>query len=292
MDKDLKHIKFKSHKNIFFDIVDLKEFLGNNKPTSYIYKPHLVKFYAIVFIKTGSGLHTIDFKEYSCVEGMILTIGKNQIHHFHNNSNLEGKLLLFTNDFLVSYLMKIHELRALQLFNDSFSKPILKLSALELEDFTRLIQQIEIEYLETNDDFSIEIIRSQLHILIISLFRIKSKKEPIYRHKKHIDTFIKFQNLVEANVFQSTKVKFYARELGISTKTLNTITKSIIHMNAKEMIDEINMKQVKRLLINTNLSIQEIANKAGFKESSNFHNYFKRQSNTTPEAFRKGQSSY
>ena len=98
--------------------------------------------------------------------------------------------------------------------------------------------------------------------------------------------FVAFQDLVENNSFQTTKVQYFADKMNISTKTLNTITKSIVHKTAKQFIDEICTKQIKRLLINTKLSIKEIAYQSGFEETTNFYKYFKRQTQTTPEQFR------
>ena len=74
--------------------------------------------------------------------------------------------------------------------------------------------------------------------------------------------------------------------MSVSTKTLNTITKSIVNKSAKAFVDEISTKQIKRLLINTKLSIKEIAYQSGFEETTNFYKYFKRQTQVTPEQFR------
>jgi len=88
------------------------------------------------------------------------------------------------------------------------------------------------------------------------------------------------------NVTNTTKVNDYAKMMAISAKTLNSISKSIVHKAAKEFIDEICIKQIKRLLINTPLSIKEIAYESGFEETTNFYKYFKRQVQMTPEQFR------
>ena len=105
-------------------------------------------------------------------------------------------------------------------------------------------------------------------------------------NRKYLSEFIQFQNLVEKQVKTHKKVHNYAKIMGISTKTLNTVSRSIVHKSAKEFIDDICTKQIKRLLINTELSIKEIAYAMGFEESTNFYKYFKRQTQLTPEQFR------
>ncbi len=150
-----------------------------------------------------------------------------------------------------------------------------------------MINRIEEEYLDENDVHSLEIIRSELHILITKLYRIKSKNGQSLNSKKYLNEFVSFQNLVESDVFKCNKVSYYTEKLGISTKMLNVITNAIVNKSAKRFIDEICTKQIKRLLINTDLSIKEIAFEAGFREISNFHNYFKRQTKLTPKQFRQ-----
>lgn len=283
-----KHIKFDNQQNekAEFDIIKLEKLYVRKNLDHSIEANHKVEFYVLLFIEDGQGFHSIDLIDYPCSKGTLLTIRKDQIHKFFKDSNLKGKLLVFTNDFLVSYLQEMEAQKIMLLFNEQLSSPKLQLNDSDFKDIAKLVYHIEKEYFEIVDSFQMSIIRSALHILITKLFRIKSKEESINFEKKHLSEFIKFQNLVENNATQTTKVKDFAAKMNISTKTLNTITKSVVHKSAKEFIDEICTKQIKRLLINTKLSIKEIAYQSGFEETTNFYKYFKRQTQSTPEQFR------
>lgn len=283
-----KHIKFESQKNKKnqFDIIKLEELYQREGLDHSIENHHKVEFFILLFIEEGIGSHTIDFIDYPCSKGTLLTIRKDQIHKFNKSENLKGSLLIFTDEFLVNYLEKLEAHKTLLLFNEFLTNPKIQLNDSEFSDVKKLIYHIENEYFETIDSFQMSIIRSALHILVTKLFRIKSKKEKIDVDKKYLRDFIKFQNLVEINTKQTTKVKDFASEMNISTKTLNTITRSVVHKSAKEFIDEICTKQIKRLLINTEHSIKEIAYQSGFEETTNFYKYFKRQTQSTPEQFR------
>lgn len=282
------HIKFQNHQNPYaaFDLVKLKYLFQRKKLDHSPFQLHIVEFYVIVLIEEGEGLHTIDFTEYKYEKGTLLTIRKDQIHKFHESSSAKGIVLLFTDEFLVSYLEKLEALKSLQLFNEVLGVPKIQLSEAELKEVSDLVKRIEKEYFKVNDDHSLGIIRSELHILTTKLYRIKSNKNQLIVNRKYLSEFIDFQNLVEQEVTKYTKVKDYAKLIGVSTKTLNTITKTIVNKSAKEFIDDICTKQIKRLLINTELSIKEIAYASGFEESTNFYKYFKRQTQTTPEQFR------
>ncbi len=283
-----KNIKFQNKQNpkARFDLIKLEELFGRKDIDHSPAVLHRVEFYILLFFEKGQGYHTIDFTDYNCSKGTLLTVRKDQIHKFFRSDNLKGKLLLFTNDFLVSYLEEIEAQKTMLLFNELLGVPKLQLSNREFKLIQQVIKRIENEYFTINDNHSLAIIRSEVHILITQLFRIKSRKEQINFEKKYVKEFVEFQNLVERHVVKTTKVQDFAQILGLSTKTLNTITKSIVHKSAKEFVDEICTKKIKRLLINTKLSIKEIAYQSGFEETTNFYKYFKRQTQTTPEQFR------
>jgi len=281
------HIAFNNQQNpkIAFDLLRIEELRQRDNLDHNPCNLHLVEFYLIVVLEGGQGLHTIDFTDYNCRQGSILTIRKDQLHKF-SRSNLKGYLLLFTDEFLTHYLDKLEVLKTLQLFNELLGHPIIQLEVDELAEISALIQRIAKEYNNLNDPYSVEIIRSELHILITKLYRIKSSKKLIVVTKQYLNEFVTFQNLVEQHVRTTIRVKDYARMMNCSTKTLNNISKSIINKTAKEFIDEISLKQIKRLLINTNHSIKEIAFSSGFEEATNFYKYFKRLTQITPEQFR------
>lgn len=247
---------------------------------------HKVEFFILLFITEGKGKHKIDFTEYSYERGTLFTIRKDQIHRFFREEAAKGYLLLFTDEFLVSYLDSLEGQKSLQLFNELLGEPKIQLLAEEFSTISALVQRIEAEYVSVMDEYSPSIIRSELHILISKLFRIKSHRHQVLNGKKYLAEFITFQELVEKRVRNTTRVSDYASEMAVSTKTLNTISKSILGKTAKEFIDEISIKQIKRLLINTSLQVKEIAYLSGFEETSNFYKYFRRQVGMTPEQFR------
>lgn len=288
MIKNPIHVKFKNGQNpkAAFDVVSLEELLARRDLEHSPYQLHVVEFYIILLIEEGKGTHTIDFTDYKYEQGTLITIRKDQIHKFYTSTIGKGTLLLFTDDFLVSYLEKLEALKSLQLFNEFLSVPKIQLSKTELLEISNLLERIKKEYAAVHDEYSLGIIRSELHILLAKLYRIKSDKHLITSNRKYLSEFIDFQNLVEKHANSYKKVKDYAKMIGVSSKTLNTITKNIVNKTAKEFIDDICTKQIKRLLINTQLSIKEIAFASGFEESTNFYKYFKRQTKLTPEQFR------
>ena len=283
-----KNVKFSNNQNrgSQFDLIRLEELFLRKEMDHSPEVLHKVEFYIILIIEEGKGFHTIDFIDYQCEPGTLITIRKDQIHKFIKGKNIKGSLLLFTDELLVSYLEEMESQKTMLLFNELLGSPRLQLLGSGFRDVLEIVNRIKEEYFEVNDSHSLGIIRSELHILITKLFRIKAKSEKIDFGKKYLSEFVSLQKLIEENITETRTVRDYAQMMGFSSKTLNSITKSIIHKSAKEFIDEICTKQIKRLLINTKLSVKEIAYRSGFEETTNFYKYFKRQTNVTPEQFR------
>ncbi len=288
MKEKTKIIKFSNHQNpnSQFDLIRLEELILRRNLDHSPIDLHRVEFYIILFIEDGQGYHTIDFTDFECSRGTLITIRKDQIHKFVNSNNLKGSLLLFTDDFLVSYLEDMEVQKTILLFNELLVAPKLQLVKGDFEIINTIIGRIKEEYLNVKDKHSLSIIRSELHILITNLFRIKAKTVKVDFDKKYLKEFIQLQESIEENVTKTTRVIDYAVMMGMSSKTLNAITKSIVQKSTKEFIDEICTKQIKRMLINTQLSIKEVAYLSGFPETTNFYKYFKRQTQYTPEQFR------
>ena len=291
MDSDILDISFENRQNpkSSFDMIGLEELLKRKNLDHNPKNPHRVRFFMILLVTGGKGEHVVDFSPYPLEKGTILTIRKDQIHRFVPGKAL-GFLILFTDDLLVSYLEEQEVNKTLQLFNELLGIPKIQLGPTEYEEIRNLVRELEKEYFTRKDEYTPEIIRSYVHILINKLYRAKSDKGQIVHNKKYLKEFIQFQQLVEENCFQTKKVGDYARMLGLSSKTLNTISQSIVHKSAKVFIDEILILQIKRLLINSPLTIKEVAYMVGFDEPSNLYKYFKKYTNSTPEAFRKSHT--
>ena len=288
MKEELHNVKFENqvNPNSTFDIIRLEKLFKRKDLEFDPAQLHKVGFFMLLFVTEGEGSHTIDFTEYKYKRGSLLTVRKDQIHKFFRSDSPKGYLLLFTDDFLVSYLEKLEVEKTLQLFNELLGSPKLQLSKVDFLIIKQIVDRIKEEYLEIGDEYSLAIIRSELNILITKLFRIKSKDNQTFVDRKYLSEFIEFQKLVESNASKTTRVNDYASLMNVSTKTLNNISRSVVNKAAKQFIDEVCTKQIKRLLINTNLTIKEVAYASGFAETTNFYKYFKRQVNMTPEHFR------
>ncbi|WP_397444976.1 AraC family transcriptional regulator [Polaribacter sp. R77954] len=272
--------------NSNFKILKLEDlFLSEN--SAVFEKNHKVNFYTIMVITNDIGRHSIDYNDFYYSKGTVLAIRKDQIHRFYINNNVKGYLLLFKEEFLNSYLNERQVSMTIQMFNEWIISPKTQFNKDEFLQILQLSTQIEKEFTNLSDDYSLKIIRSQLHVLITLIHRTKSKGYNKIQLGNYLKEFIKFQGLLEKNYIKSKKVQYYANKLGFSSKKLNTIVQFIANKSAKVFIDDVVIIKAKNYLLHSNLSIKEVSFKLGFKDPANLCKYFKKHTKFTPEAYRK-----
>ncbi len=287
MKKNFKEITFanKEKESFQFDLVSFQDLLKKKPSDHSQFEFHKLSFFAIFIITEKEGKYNLNFNDYEYKKGTLFTVRKDNIHKFYQ-SKAKGKLLVFTENFIVNHSNKLEASKLFMLFNEMLASPKLELNNMEFKEVLALIELIKEENVGVNDRYSPSIVRNFVQILITKLFRIKSKNHLVFDDNKYLTKFLELQKLVEADCFNNKKVSYYANIMGVTSKTLNNITQSIIHRTAKSFINEIVIIQCKRLIINSQDSLTEIAYQVGFNESTNFFKYFTKYTGVSPSQFR------
>ena len=96
----------------------------------------------------------------------------------------------------------------------------------------------------------------------------------------------RFKALIEQNFASHWKVSQYAKALSISPTHLSRLTRAANGMSALRMIEARLMREARRNLAYTNLSISSIAYTLGFSDPAYFSRVFARDAGISPKAFR------
>ena len=125
-----------------------------------------------------------------------------------------------------------------------------------------------------------------LRLLITIERTINTKQTDLLGSYNH--TLLKnFQLLIEENYSMLRLPKEYAELLYITPNHLNAVCNDLLGISAGKLIRDRIILEAKRLLINLDLLVSEIADKLNFADQSYFIKFFKNHEGLTPEKFRK-----
>jgi AraC family transcriptional activator of pobA len=97
------------------------------------------------------------------------------------------------------------------------------------------------------------------------------------------------RRLVDQHFRNQRLISFYAEKLAMTADRLNDHVKRATGVTAGHLIRQRVLTEAKRQLVFTNQPIHEIAYDLAFSDPSHFTRFFRKQTGTTPQAFREGR---
>ncbi len=95
-----------------------------------------------------------------------------------------------------------------------------------------------------------------------------------------------FFGLAESNCLHHKDIGWYAEQLCLSPKYLANVIKNTTGRPAGAWLDDLVLLQAKTLLTTSRLTIQQIADRLGFKNQSHFGTFFRRAVGVSPKNYR------
>jgi len=278
---------FNAYKN---DGILVSRFRHYAKQHHHLHSAHRHRFYHLVFFTEGSGTQQIDFKKFEVKPGLIYFMVPGQVHSWDFASEPDGYLINFESDFLSSFLLNPAYLDQFSFFNGKPNSQVIELPETIQQNiiaiFESILKEGQVEN-PINDDF--------VKTLLIQLFIEVGRTESVIKQSSlnsYNHTLLKnFQQLIETNYRQLKLPKQYAELLYITPNHLNALCNDFLGVSAGTLIRDRIILEAKRLLINVDLRIVEIAEKLNFSDQSYFIKFFKKYENITPEKFRKLNTS-
>ncbi len=262
-----------------FEIVSISDFFDSVDENQRS-KPHIINFYAVIFITSNSGKHHIDFKPYSFKASNLIFIGKNQVHAWDIKNNCKGFIIFFTEHFLFRNQLQFEDLSYSYPYNSNLYHPILETN--NEESYSLLFSLLDNEYKNISTSKE-EILQCLVRSLIL---KIQPDEENLDEDFNTKQLFIEFQKLLDQNISHTRNAKDYCQMLNLSYYHLNSICKTYTKKSVKAFIDDIIIINAKRLLSDPTNNTSEVSYGLGFEEPSNFTKFFKSRTGETPKLFK------
>ena len=98
-----------------------------------------------------------------------------------------------------------------------------------------------------------------------------------------------FRGMIVQNVRKHRSVNYYSGLLRVSSRTLSTITRTVLDKSPKQLINEYMMELSKKLLEEKKLSVKQIAYELGFRSPNNFNMFFRKHLDISPGEYQRNQ---
>lgn len=247
--------------------------------------PHYLTYYDITLLTGGKGYFSLDHYKYPIQEGTILFSSPGQIRYWDIEALPTGYVLIFEEEFLSRFLNDHQFINDLRYFNTSQNPPKLDLFTSDMQYLINLMKNIggEIETFSTNDQYILQALLYQTLVWINRKYSATYQTLNTLNYNRYIKRYTKLVN----KQFQAHhSVSYYAESLNITAGHLNDLCKLHLGISAKQYIQSRLILEAKRLLLYTDLPIDEIAAQLNFDDSSYFIRMFKQNAGATPLAFR------
>lgn len=255
------------------------------KEHHFIHTPHKHDFYLTVLFTKGKGIHEVDFISYDVKPGSIFLMKPGQTHNWELSGDIDGYVFFHSAEFYDLHFNS-HKIGDYPFFNSFQNAPFLRVKGKRRKVLADLLERVLEEY--KSEKFLWE---QKISLLIAEIYIEVSRQYAPTKlaqgSQVYLSTYREFEKLVDEKYKYLKSPKEYAAILNITERHLNRICKSCMNKTSTDIISDRVLLEAKRLLVNANLSVSEIAGELGYFDNSYFTRLFKIKSKETPLMFRK-----
>ena len=265
-------------------VYDLRHFIAHHQDIKF---PHRHSFYQVLFITEGKGTHVIDFENHEVKKNMIYFLAPSQVHEWIFTDDVNGLLINFNENFFSSFLANSRYLADFSFFTANGMHSSIDLSSDESADTVKSILNAIQKEFASNEEYKLDLIKTMLLQVFLIVNRRISGIQNLPANKNNYIVFRNFEKLIEANFTTMRMPKDYASLLFVTPNHLNALCNQLTGKSAGDIIRNRVLLEAKRLLVNSNQNINEIAWHLNFEDNSYFSKFFKKYEGITPDEFRK-----
>ena len=243
-------------------------------------KLHRHSYYEFILFEIGTGgKQVIDFLEYENSSRSLFIIVPGQVHLLNRMVEENGILIQFSK---AAFNQAVSPIKVDCFFNLILNTKI----QLDKEKFNAvlyLFKKIE-EVYESDSTLKRHKLFKLLGYLLIEIIEIIAQRKEI----SHIDNVAyKFLDAVHDNVKSIKSVQGYAKLLNVSTIVLVRKVSKHLGQTPLQVIHEVLLLEIKRLLMVEQLSHKEIAYVLNFDSQSSYSRFVKTHTSLSPSLLKK-----
>lgn len=251
--------------------------------------PVFADMFSFVAVRKGSAVFSLNNRSKRVDEGHLLLLYPSLlVSLISQSSDFEAIHLLCERSFFERMLASRKNYQTYSLFYCSGEYPILALAVEQMENLCDIMEQIRYSILHSGS-YQEDIMQHLLHVFLLRVLGlIESDKMISSSGIKHGDMlFQQFISLVTQYYKEEHELAFYAHKLSVSTTYLSRIIRNSTQKTAGYFLTGLLYAEACRLLLNTDRTVQSIADELCFSDQSAFGKFFKAHSGFSPQNYRR-----
>lgn len=271
-----------------FDFVHAETISSRSSVHQWTISPHRHRnLFQILLVERGGGMLDLEADAIRFEAPAVITLAPTVAHGFRFRPEVtEGFVISFTED--VAGALGESGGAALARLRSIASNPLVSLK--RREDIVRLERLCRDLFEETSlarEGYEVAA-RSYMALIGIEVARLAASRNRSgsVTLTAADPTVEELRRLIEANFRTERNIGFYAGRLAMTPDRLNDHVKRATGVTAGHLLRQRILTEAKRQLVFTRLTVGEIAYDLAFADPSHFGRFFKKQTGTTPQAFR------
>lgn len=252
--------------------------------------PHRHDFYQIVWVVAGSGHHIIDSVRYEVRPDTLFFMAPGQIHDFVLSDDATGFTINFSAEFFAFKMHNRQSLTEIPIYDFENLHSALYIDTQQAALLSPVIDAIVFEYTKEESGYE-DVIWSYLRVFLLKASRFAAKAPVIDTSSRSLLLSRRFKSALEKNFRTVSDVAEYARMLKVTGRSLNEATRQALGYTVAQLIRERVMLEAKRLLLHSEISVSEVADRLGFDDPAYFSRCFKKHTSRSPIEFRQSLAS-
>jgi AraC-like DNA-binding protein len=252
--------------------------------------PHRLTFHEIALVTDGRGALELDGTALDVAPYRLCITAPGETRRWRlRNARLGGYLAFFEAELFSEFFADPAFLDTFPLLTMDASRRSIPLSRARFERLASIVVAMRDELSAVQPD-SAHVLRAQAYLLLAELQRGAGDARPAPIDRSRV-LAQRFAARVEERFVHGDGVADYAAAFGVTARHLNHSVRAATGATASEVIHRRVHLEARRLLLNTDLGIADIAQRLNFSDASYFNRFFARHAGTTPRAFRVAHGS-
>ena len=252
--------------------------------------PHVLDFHDILLVTAGSGRFVLDGESNPVAPGVALFTAPGQLRQWRLDGSLDGACLFFTRELTADVFSDPRFLDRFPFFSWRRPAASLTLQPAARRQFLARFASMRREIARLRSDVA-DAVRAQLYEILVLLNRCYTEKYGEVATAPPDDVVERYVGLIQRRFARRHRVSDYAASLRISPGHLNALCRRRLRTSASMLIRERIALEARRLLLYSDLTAGQVADRLGFEDPAYFARFFRREVGITPSAFRTRGSS-